>query len=80
MNHPSMTWRGRRIAFFLAIAAAIAIPKRIPCRFPGEDCEQIVKDKQLCSQFETEPFGVYLIEYVIGRDVGIRYSEELDCR
>jgi hypothetical protein len=74
-----MTSRGRRIAFFIAVGVAMALPKREPCRFPGDECSQVTHAARLCNSFETEPFGVYLIEYGLERDLGIAYSHDLEC-
>jgi hypothetical protein len=74
-----MTSRGTRIAFFVAIACVAALPKKQPCSYPGESCAMVVRDKQHCNTFETEPFGVYLIEWIARRDLGVAYSHDFDC-
>lgn len=79
MRHPSMTARGQRIAFVIAVLGALALPKKQPCSFPGEQCSGFKRGKQWCTANETEPFGVYLLESVLRRDLGITYGRELDC-
>jgi hypothetical protein len=73
-----MTSGGKRIAFFLGIAIALALPKRVDCGYPGADCKQIGGGKT-CATYEVEPLGFYLIEYVVGRNVGFAYSSGDDC-
>jgi hypothetical protein len=57
----------------------MTLPKREPCRFPGDECGQVIQGGRFCNSFETEPFGVYLLEYGLGRDLGIAYSHDVDC-
>lgn len=78
MRHPSMTTRGTRIAFAVAVLLVLLLPKRSKCHYPDEDCSQVI-NRQICTTEEMEPFGVYLIERVLHRDVGIAYSERRAC-
>jgi hypothetical protein len=78
MRHPSMTTRGVRIAFAVAVLVVLLLPKQSPCHFPGEDCS-VVKDGRVCTTTEVEPFGAYLLERLLQRDVGVAYSESADC-
>ena len=80
MNHPRMTSSGRRIAFFLGLAIAFALPKRIECGHPGATCAHPgTRPGQICSDYEVEPWGFYLLESLLGRDVGFAYSSGEDC-
>jgi hypothetical protein len=74
-----MTSSGRRWAFFIGLAIAGALPKRVECGYPGGIC-QVARDREVCKTYELEPLVFYGIEYVIGRDVGFAYSREDDCR
>ncbi|MFT3694916.1 MAG: hypothetical protein QM831_17330 [Kofleriaceae bacterium] len=74
-----MTSSGRRIAFFLGVLIAFAIPRRVECGYPGATCA-IADNGKTCAPYEVEPWGFYLIEYVVGRNVGFAYSTGNDCR
>jgi hypothetical protein len=78
MGMERMTSSGKRLAFFAGVLIAFALPKHVECGFPGATC-QVVRGKQLCTSYEVEPWGFYLVEYVIGRDVGFAYSSGDDC-
>jgi hypothetical protein len=79
-----MSTRGTRIAFAFAIVIALALPKRVECRFPGATCGHAGRSRTTCTGYETdyeiEPLGFYLIELVVKRDVGFAYSAAEDCR
>ncbi len=79
MNHPKMTFHGRRIAFLLAVVGAFALPKDQPCSFPGQACEQVERGRELCTPHELEPFGIFLLESVVRRDLWLRYSTSWEC-
>ena len=70
-----MTSSGRRIAFFVGLVIAFALPKRIDCGYPGSDCAAGAR----CKPYELEPLGFYAIEFVFGRNVGFAYSSGIDC-
>jgi hypothetical protein len=74
-----MTSSGRRLAFFIAVAIAFALPKRVECGYPDTECARIV-DGERCTSYEVEPWGFYLIEKIANRDVGFGYSSGEDCR
>jgi hypothetical protein len=74
-----MTSSGKRIAFFLGILVALALPKRVDCGYPGGDCKTIGNGRT-CAPYEVEPLGFYLIEYAVGRNVGFAYSTGSDCQ
>jgi len=76
MRMAAMTSGGRRIAFFMGVLIAFALPKRVDCGFPGNDC----RHGQACGYYEVEPWGFYLIEYLAGRNVGFAYSSGDDCK
>jgi hypothetical protein len=74
-----MTPRGKQIAAFFGIALAMSLPKRVPCERPGRTCSVLGPDQRACRPTDMEPFGVYLLELVTGRDLPIAYSTDLDC-
>lgn len=80
MNHPSMTMRGRQIAFAIAVAAALALPRRVDCGYPGATCGHAGKWRTICTSYEVEPLAFYVIELVAHRDVGFAYTAGDDCR
>jgi hypothetical protein len=73
-----MTSSGRRMAFFVAILIAFALPKHVDCGYPGAVC-RVTRGKQVCTPYEVEPWGFYLLENVLGRDVGFAYASGDDC-
>lgn len=76
-----MTTRGRTIAFILGAIIAFLLPKRVDCGFPGGTCTHAGHLRgELCTDYEVEPWGFYLIEHVVHRDVGFAYSSGEDCR
>ena len=80
MRHPSMTVRGTRIALATAALIALALPKRVDCSYPGQTCGHAGKWRTICTSYEIEPFGFYVIELVAHRDVGFAYQTGDDCR
>lgn len=80
MNHPSMTTRGRQLAFAFAVVVALALPRRVDCGYPGATCGRAGKWQTTCTSYEVEPLGFYLIELVAHRDVGFAYTSGEDCR
>jgi hypothetical protein len=80
MRHPSMTTRGTRIAFALAAAIGLALPKRVECGYPGATCNHAGPRHSICTSYQIEPLGFYLIELVAERDVGFAYEAGDDCR
>ena len=68
MNHPRMTYSGRRIAFVLAVLIAFMLPKRTE------------HERGRCSDYVLQPWGFYLIGEAVSRDVGFAYSRGSDCR
>jgi len=74
-----MTVRGTRIALATAALIALALPKRVECSYPGETCGHTGKWRTICTSYEIEPFGFYVIELVAHRDVGFAYQIGDDC-
>ena len=68
-NDPRMTFTGRRIAFFIAIALVLFLPKRVE-----------LGRHDYCVRYKLEPLAVYGLESVTGKDLGIAYSSGDDCR
>jgi hypothetical protein len=76
-----MTTRGRRIAFTIGAMIAFALPKRVDCGYPEGRCEHAGAHRgELCTPYEVEPWGLYLIELALDRDVGFAYTSGDDCR
>lgn len=80
MRHPSMSTRGMRITFAFAIVAALLLPKRVECGYPGATCAHAGRWGMTCTDFEIEPFGFYVLELAARRDIGFAYSAGDDCR
>jgi hypothetical protein len=80
VRHPSMSTRGTRIAFVIAIVLVGLLPKRTECSYPGATCGHAGRWRTTCTDFEIEPLGLYLLELVVKRDVGFAYSTGEDCR
>jgi hypothetical protein len=80
MRHPSMSTRGTRFAFAIAVVIAFLLPKHVECSYPGASCGHAGKWRTICSDFEIEPLGFYVIELVAHRDIGFAYSTGDDCR
>jgi hypothetical protein len=78
MQAAAMTSSGRRLAFLFGVLIAFALPKRVECGYPGATCSRL-GEGTTCGRYEVEPWGFYLIEYVVGRDVGFAYSSGDDC-
>jgi hypothetical protein len=76
-----MTTRGRRIAFAIGALVAFALPKHVDCGYPGGTCQHAGgRHGEVCTSYEIEPWGFYLIELVADRDIGFAYSSGDDCR
>ena len=74
-----MSTRARRTAAFVGIAVGLALPIRVPCGIPARQCYDVQVDDRLCTPTDVEPFGVYLAEWLVRRDLAIAYSSEPDC-
>ncbi len=83
MNHPKMTQSGRRLAGLIAVCLVLFLPKRVDCDHPAANAKACVHTNVLgryCTEYEVEPFGFYLLERVLKRDVGFAYKQGEDCR
>jgi len=75
-----MTTSGRRSAFTFGVLLALSLPKQVPCEIPGATCEIRDGERRSCTPTDVEPFGVFLVEWLVRRDLPIAYSTRLDCR
>jgi hypothetical protein len=67
-----MTSGGKRLAFIIGVVLALALPRRV-------EHGVVMHGKESCTAYEIEPWGVYLLENVVGH-LGIGYSSGEDCR
>ena len=67
-SDPRMTFTGRRIAFFIAIAIVLFLPKRVE-----------LGHHDYCVRYKLEPLSVYGLEQITGKDLGIAYTHGDDC-
>jgi hypothetical protein len=80
LDDPRMTSRGRMIAFFIAVAGVLALPKKVTCpRSSSNNCGVYVEHEGLCTPYETMPLGFYLLSSATGHDFGVSYSAGNDC-
>ena len=76
-----MTSSGRRVAFFIGVLVAFALPKRVECGYPDAGgCQVEGNWRRMCTPYEVEPFGFFLLELAFNRDIGFAYSSGEDCR
>ena len=75
-----MTTNGTRLALAFAVVIALALPKRVECGYPGATCGHAGKWRTICTSYEVEPLGFYLLELVAQRNVGFAYESGDDCR
>jgi hypothetical protein len=75
-----MTLRGRQMAFAFAVLIAFALPRRVDCGYPGATCGHAGKWRTICTSYEVEPLGFYVIELAVQRNVGFAYTTGDDCR
>jgi hypothetical protein len=80
MIGPGMTSRAKQVVALIAILLGLMLPKRVECGFPGGDCARAGAGHRLCRAYEVEPLGFYLVEWVVGRDVGFAYSTGETCQ
>jgi hypothetical protein len=74
-----MTTRGRQTAFLFGVVLALSLPKQVPCEIPGAKCEVRDAGGRSCQPTDVEPFGIFLVEWLLRRDLPIAYSHRLDC-
>lgn len=76
-----MTSSGMRWAFLFGVLIALALPKRVECGYPdARSCQVEGKWRTMCTAYEVEPFGFFLVELAFKRDIGFAYSSGADCR
>ncbi len=75
-----MSTRGTQVAVAIAVALVLALPKRVECGYPGAHCGHAGRWRTLCTDFEIEPLGFYVIELVAHRNIGFAYTAGDDCR
>jgi len=46
---------------------------------PGRSCEVHRPHGVTCRSVDVEPLGVFMIEWVVGRDLPVAYSQRVDC-
>ncbi len=79
MIGPGMTSRAKQVVTLIAILLALFLPKRVECGFPAGECTRAAERRRLCRDYEVEPIGFYLAEWVLGRNVGFAYSTGETC-
>jgi hypothetical protein len=75
-----MTTRGRQLAALFGLLIVFFLPKHVECGYPGGECRHTGSFHRTCTDYEVEPFGFYLIEHLVGRDVGFAYTSGEECR
>jgi hypothetical protein len=78
-----MTSSGKRIAAICGILGALALPKHVECGYPDQICTRYLphgRYTEACTPYELEPWGFYLLESVLHRDVGFAYEADEECR
>jgi hypothetical protein len=75
-----MTTRGKHIAAVIAVIILFLLPKQVECGFPGGECSHAALLQRVCTPYELEPLGFYLIEKLAERDVGFAYKRGETCR
>ena len=68
VNHPRMTYGGRRLAFVIAVLIAFMLPKRTE------------HERGRCQDYVLQPWGFYLLGQVFDREIGFAYGRGSDCR
>ena len=76
-----MTSSGRRWAALFGLILALSLPKHVECGYAGaSNCQQEGRWRMMCTSYEVEPFGFFLLELAFKRDIGFAYSSGEDCR
>jgi len=75
-----MTSSGKRIAAMIGIAIAFLLPRHVECGYPGGTCSHVNAAHRLCTSYEMEPLGFWVIELIASQDVGFAYATGEDCR
>jgi hypothetical protein len=77
---PGMTSRAKQITALLAVSLGLLFPRQVECGHPGGECAVPGMNRTMCSTHEVEPLGFYLVEWLVGRNVGFAYSRGQTCR
>jgi hypothetical protein len=80
MIGPGMSSRAKQITALIAIALAGLLPKHVECGFPDGECARAGPHHGMCHDYEVEPIAFYLVEWVVGRNVGFAYSRGTSCQ
>ncbi len=76
-----MTARGKQLGVLFGLLVVFAMPKKVECGHPNSGtCTHKASFNRVCTPWELEPFGFYLIEKLASSDVGFAYSSGEDCR
>ena len=75
-----MSSRGKQLAVLFAICLGFFLPKHVPCGYPGGYCPRAGALGLVCTPYEVEPIGFYLLERLLERDLGFAYSSGETCR
>jgi len=79
MIGPGMSSRAKQITAMIAIGLALFLPKHVECGYPGGECLRQGRSGRMCTSYELEPVGFYMIEWFVGRNVGFAYSKGEVC-
>lgn len=73
---------GKQWAALVALSLGMCLPKHVKCGYPAAagTCQVQGPFRQTCEAYELEPLGFFLVELLIGDDVGFAYKSGQDCR
>jgi hypothetical protein len=80
MIGPGMSSRAKQVTALIAILLAGLLPKQVECGYPGAECARAGTQHRLCRDYELEPIAFYLVEWVMGRNVGFAYARGEICQ
>lgn len=80
IQHPRMTSRGKQLAVLVAVLVVFFLPKKVDCGYPDGRCGVPGRFRVVCTPYELEPLGLYLVEQVAHRDIGFAYTSGETCR
>lgn len=75
-----MTTRGKRISALFGLIMLFLLPKHVDCGYPDGHCSRAGFLRLVCTPYEVEPFGFFLLEKALRRDVGFAYTSGENCR
>lgn len=75
-----MTSRAKQITALIAVGIALLLPRQVDCGYPGGECAVPGMSRRMCTAYEVEPMGIFLVEWVVGRNIGFAYSRGQNCR